>query len=127
MTRNVSTGCIVYGDISGAVAFLDLPDGVIPPPKIAHMTYLGTPYDLITDLVNYLHAQHKTAGRRRPRPQQALADMLGTTQQEISRWMNAQCAPRISDERWAKIVQLYAQMVIPAGMNAAPSSPGGVS
>jgi len=94
MRRNVTIGCSVYADSDGGVAFLDTPEGVIPPPFIAHMTYLGPPCDVVTMAVN------------RFRTQQELAVLLGTRQQYISRWINAEMSPVLSDEQWAVLVRL---------------------
>jgi hypothetical protein len=103
MNRNVSVGCFVYGDTDGRAAFLDLPDGVVPPSRIANMIYLGTPYDLITGIVNRLHA----GATKRISAQRTLAENLGIRhQQDVSRWINAQCAPRLSDDQWAKLIRL---------------------
>lgn len=96
MTRHASTDCSVYGGYDGKVAFLDTPEGVIPPPYIAHLVYLGSPADVVTTAVNHL----------RPAPQQALADLLGTRQQYISRWQNGDVGPKMNDAQWAKLIRL---------------------
>lgn len=116
MIRHVSICSSVYGGRDGAVAFLDSPEGVIPPPHIAHMVYLGPPCDVVTMAVNYLLDRQRAeiaaakaadeAHPHRPRPQQALADLLGSRQQYISRWINAEAAPELTSEQWARLIRL---------------------
>lgn len=108
--RTVTVRCSVYGGRDGKVAFLDVPEGVMPPPYIAHMVILGRPHDVVTEAVNCLLAEQEQdldeQRHRRAAPQQALAEMLGVIQQDVSRWMNAKCAPRLTDDQWAKLVCL---------------------
>jgi hypothetical protein len=112
MLRNVSVGCQVYGAPDGAVAFLDVPEGVIPPPAIAHLAYLGAVHDVVTLALNRLRDQQR-ARSERPWPQRALAGILGTRQQYISRWSNAECAPELSDGQWAKLVRIVQGVELP--------------
>jgi hypothetical protein len=102
MTRSVQIDSQVYAAADGTVAFLDVPEGIIPPPYIAHLTLLGPGYNLFTTAVNHLRDQQVGRGAG----QQALAAILGTLQQNISRWVNAETAPRMSDEQWAKLVHV---------------------
>ena len=105
MTRAVKVGCQVYAAADGTVAFLDVPVGIIPPPNIAHLTYLGPVHDVVTSAVNFLRDEQIARGQR-PGGQGALAAILGTYQQDVSRWVNAEAAPRLSDEQWAKLVRI---------------------
>jgi hypothetical protein len=102
----VSNSTSVYGGYDGRVAFLELPRGVIPPPHIDNMTYLGPPYDLITTAVNYFHARELAAVKSRPAPQKAVAKLLGVRQQSVSRWMNAVVPPRLSLSQWSALVRV---------------------
>jgi hypothetical protein len=101
----VSIDSQVYAADDGTVAFLDLPDGVMPPPAIAHLVLLGPSYNLVTIAVNHLRTQQVQRGER-PAAQAELAAMLGTWQQNISRWCNAEAAPRLSDGQWAKLIRV---------------------
>jgi hypothetical protein len=76
------------------VAFLDAPDGISVPPRIAHLAYLGEEPDVITLAV------------RSALSQSALARTLGVKQQHVSQWVNANTAPRLSDEQWATVIRL---------------------
>jgi hypothetical protein len=102
--RNVTVTCEVYGGTDGAVAFLDLPEGVMPPGCIAHLIYLGNVPSVVTMAVNILREQQCAIGA--PETQRAIADLLGTRQQYISRWQNGDAAPDLSGQQWARLVQL---------------------
>lgn len=105
--RCVSVGSTVYARADGIVAFLDVPEGVMPPPGIADLVLLGPAYDVITTVVNFLRDRQIARGHS-PCAQQILANTLNTCQQNISRWMNARSAPRLNDEQWARLIRLYA-------------------
>jgi len=108
-TRTPNTEDSVYGDLDGTVAFLDAPEGIIPPPYIGRLIYLGSVYDVVTIAVNRLREEHAAPGRK-PSAQRALADLLGErSQQVVSRWVNAQSAPRLTDEQWTKLILLVVQ------------------
>ena len=99
--RYVSLDASVYGAADGAVAFLDMPEGVISPPFIEHMWYLGDVPSMFSLALRRMAEMH--AGRDL---QQALADHLGVSQQSISKWENALFAPRLTSTQWAKLIRL---------------------
>lgn len=95
--RRVSANACVYGGYDGAVAFLDMPGGIIPPPYIADMVYLGDVASVVTRAIRAIE----------PPLQQALADHLGgVLQQSISRWSNGDNPPELTSSQWAKLVKL---------------------
>jgi len=96
LARKVSINATVYGGADGAVAFLDMPDGVISPPYIAHMVRLGDVPSVITQALR----------ASRPPLQRTLADHLGVLQQSISRWTEGTHPPELTSEQWARVVKL---------------------
>jgi DNA-binding XRE family transcriptional regulator len=101
-TRYVSLDASVFGAPDGTVAFLDMPDGVVSPPCIEHMVYLGDVPSMFSLALRGLLAETRD-GRNL---QQALADHLGVKQQSISKWENALFAPRLTSSQWAKLIKL---------------------
>lgn len=100
--RYVSLDASVFGAADGSVAFLDMPEGVISPPFIEHMRYLGDVPSMFSLAMRGLLAETHD-GRNL---QQALADHLGVRQQSISKWENALFAPRLTSAQWAKLIKL---------------------
>jgi hypothetical protein len=93
MVRRVSPDSSIYGNRQGSAAFLDAPEGVIPPPVIGlDLAYLGSAADVANLAV-------RSAGS-----QENLAALLGVFQQSVSRWVTGSASPRMSDEQWAKMI-----------------------
>ena len=99
--RYVSLDATVYGAADGTVAFLDMPDGLISPPRIEHMWYLG---DIPSMFSLALRTMAEIHGGRDL--QQALAEHLGVSQQSISKWERALFPPRLTSSQWAKLIRL---------------------
>jgi uncharacterized protein (DUF1501 family) len=105
LARKVSINATVYGGTDGAVAFLDMPEGVISPPYIAHMVRLGDVPSVITQALRASRSLAPVTNRR-PALQKALADHLGVLQQSISRWTEGTHPPELTSEQWARVVKL---------------------
>ena len=98
---------------------MEIPDGMIPPPTvvvsrprqgISELPHLGPAYDVITTIVNEVTAMPSVGlrGKTGHIPvQEALGDMLGVSQQSVSRYINGMSEPQLSDELWAALVRAY--------------------
>lgn len=86
---------VLYGDARGNWAELIWPTGLVSPPALAmhqplvgpaELTHLGHP----CEVVGQICARH--GGNKRP-VQQAIAGLLGVTQQSVSRYAQGQSLP----------------------------------
>lgn len=87
----------LYSDGTG-LAYLELSDGLIPPPRLCGLYYWGTLEDLMTRL-NYRMKQSE------------IAQVAGVGQQAVSRYINGGSAPRLSDGAVLKLIRLDSRPV----------------
>jgi len=100
-------GRVLYGDDRGHWAVLTWPVGFVSPPTIGMHQPLVGPVELIYlgdpgNVVCLIHNRH--GGRKRP-VQKVLADLLGVTQQAVSRYANGQSVP--PPRTWPTLVRLW--------------------
>jgi hypothetical protein len=81
-----------------------LPVGVHGPSRVVELTYLGNPGDVVRSIYN-LHADRPTGGRTGGSAvQEAIAAMLGVSQQSVSRYVAGKSEPMLSDDGWFSLV-----------------------
>jgi len=115
----------LYGCAEGHWMLLKSPLGLIVPPSLTsfrrphtyELTYLGEPSGVVIRIYEGLaheFAEGRTGnaagGRHKgPQIQQAIADMLGVSQQSISRYIEGGRLPRLTSAGWSNLVKaLYA-------------------
>lgn len=106
----------LYGDHEGRWAMLELPIGVISPPRLtigvppgqlAELTRLGDPRDVLRAIANQYAGMGATRRVRDGMPvQAAIAAALGITQQRISSYLRDEMQPKFTNEQYRKLVLL---------------------
>jgi len=99
-TDDDSTYQALYGNEVGHFAWLTAEVGTTPPPCIDDLVYLGSPIDVVTQVVR----DRMRAGR--PQVQQEVADLLGVSQQTVSRYINGRSRPDLTVAGWRNLVRL---------------------
>jgi hypothetical protein len=90
----------VYGDRK-RYAIVETPDdGHVGPAYFDNLPWLGTAHDVFT-LINL-------SGLR----QDDIAQLIGTSQQSVSRWIRAATFPPLTPEQWQLTVNLYLDRVV---------------
>jgi len=99
-TDDVTTYQALYGNETGHFAWLTAEVGTTPPPRIDDLVYLGSPIDVVTQVVR------DRMGPGRPRVQQEISELLGVSQQTVSRYINGRTRPDLTTAGWRNLVRL---------------------
>ena len=100
MRTDDNTYQALYGNETGHFAWLTAEVGTTPPPRIDDLVYLGSPIDVVTQVVR------DRMGAGRPRVQHEVAAALGVSQQTVSRYINGHSRPDLTTEGWRNLVRL---------------------